>query len=218
MMRVWWKCPICCHKVKAIFPNATNKDHDTCFRYQCEECHEWYVVQNNGTVNCSNQCIHYPCWECNKRLNPVQYDSDGLVSYVSYERAVNRYIRNNLKRGNWARISIKGNMHRALKILKANGGRARYNDLRRTSWTNCELQNLLIIGLVERVPKDCHKCVYRLQCLEHNKCLLRKDYLYGITDLGVKALTELEQATGKSIKVETNLSQEWMNYFEDRTW
>lgn len=228
MKHVWWKCPVCSHKVEAQFKFLKSKEEAlTCFFYLCEGCGEWYLAQGLGMANCIPNCPQHPCWLGDQTVRAWMPHCDSMATFITQERAVNRYIRTNLRRGNWTWIKPYGNMHRALQILERQG-QARYNEIRKTQWTNFELQNLLILGLAEKVQRDCNYCYLRIECiLQKRKCLLVKDYLYGITSLGRKALKQLDETPAviplglkrvPNIKIETAMSQEWMDYFEDRTW
>lgn len=237
MKRIWFRCVYCCERHQLDLKHYKEKQsmrlgepHELCFSYLCDACGEWFPVH---TGYCHKNCKQKPCFiqvkdEVMRGPNgtSVTYYKD-LLGFIYNESNISKYLRTVTQWQKYGRVRAHGNMHRALRIL-VEQGRARYNELRHTEWTNIELQKLLILGLAERVPKDCDLCHLRIQCIASNwKCLLRKQYLYAPTSLGRKALKILNQTPTfippgskrmPDVEVEIELSEFWIEYSRSHHW
>lgn len=235
MKKIRFKCPFCCewHEMWLKYFKANGCVVDQvgrfCFSHICKACGEWFPV---STI--CHKCPHYPCCIRVKQREEIR-TSDGAVfeffedikAYICNENNICRYIRTVERLKDHAFIKAYGNMHRALQVM-VRQGRAQFTEIQKTEWTNIELQKLLILGLAERVPKDCDLCHRRIECLSSNwKCLLVRPYLYAPTELGRQALKVLDQVPSfippgckqmPRVRVEVEPSDEWIEYSKSHIW
>jgi hypothetical protein len=104
------------------------------------------------------------------------------------------WLDNMAKAKTWA-LPIGGNCHRAMYF--ASHGHTAFNRLRSSMQNGTNLQQLLILGLLERTRetpsvKMCHTCSGRLQCLTRAKGCTRIQPQYKLTKYGWAALNLLE--------------------------
>lgn len=235
MKKIWFKCPYCCERYEMWLKFFKAKDNvreqvrHYCFSYLCKSCDEWFPV----SANCY-KCRHDPCYIRVKTREEVRRSDGAVFEFFSdllanpfNENNIRKYLRTIERLKDHAFIKAYGNMHRALQIM-VRQGRARFTEIQNTEWTNIELQKLLILGLAERVPKDCELCQLRIQCLGSNwKCLLVKPYVYAATELGRQALKVLDQVPSfipkgckqmPRVRVDVKPSEEWIEYSKSHIW
>jgi hypothetical protein len=120
-------------------------------------------------------------------------------------------------------IKGDGQMLDSLRMLYQFGGYGRFTDIQHNQYHAREIQKCLILGLIQRVKKDCRLCPGRkgnkVPCLGTRKrCSGR--YLYALTALGFKAVEDLIQYIGQKgyYKIEIEVSPYWWNYFCHKIW
>ena len=137
----------------------------------------------------------------------------------------------NIEGKDYFEIKINGAMHDSLKTLKQLGGTTIVKNLRHSEYHMREIQKLLILGLIEQVPKDCGICSGRdssgskVICLgARRKCAAR--HLYSITMLGLKAVEDLQKQQKFaswplprfSYPIRVQINPHWFQYFIKVIW
>ena len=117
-------------------------------------------------------------------------------------------------------FKIKGNgaMLDSLRILQNLGGTTIVKNIRHSKYHMREIQKLLILGLIEQVPKICSSCSSRAQCLgKRKRCAAR--HLYSITICGLKVVHDLQGINDSFFhEVDVNINLQWFKYFETTIW
>lgn len=117
-------------------------------------------------------------------------------------------------------LGLKGNgtMLDSLRILYDLGGCTIVKDLRHSLYHMREIQKLLVLGLIEQVPKDCGICSNRAKCLARKRrCAAR--HLYALTMKGAKAVHDLQNVTGSSFyQIDIQINPYWFEYFKKVIW
>jgi len=123
------------------------------------------------------------------------------------------------------KIKVNGQMYDSLRVLHWLGGVTIAKNLRHSERHMREIQKLLVLGLIEQVPKDCEICSGRdhggrVSCLGNpRKCAAR--HLYSITMCGLKALRILDGLSEEdyfSYEIDVEIAPAWFKYFQTTVW
>ena len=125
----------------------------------------------------------------------------------SAQERVFQYLRQ-IKDG---QVLLTKSSHFALKRLRAYGDIATFGDIRGSVHHACDIQRLLIYGLIEPIKKECGICPHRgLQCLGRPRRCSRR-WLYKMTLRGSETLANF----GVSRPL---VDEFWVDYFQRRKW